>query len=147
MTQATDWLSQNSSSSSSGPGVHFGTVGDKVIGQITAQPKTVETEFGQRLLIELLAADGCTAAKGARGGEGPITAGDEITLWVKPGAMATALKQAITEAGATGISEGDTIAMQYSGDGVSSKAGWNPPKLYNAKLKAAKPTVNIDDLL
>jgi hypothetical protein len=147
MTQATDWLSQNSSSSNSGPGVHFGQVGDKVIGQIIAQPKTVETEFGQRLLIELVAADGCTAAKGARGGEGPIVAGDEITLWVKPGAMATALKQAITEAGATGISEGDTIAMQYSGDGQSSKAGWNPPKLYVAKLKAAKPSVNIDDLL
>jgi len=147
MTQTTDWLSQNSSSGSSGPGVHFGSVGDKVIGQIVSQPKTVETEFGQRLLIELIAADGCTAAKGARGGEGPIAAGDDITLWVKPGAMATALKQAISEAGATGISEGDTIAMQYSGDGVSSKAGWNPPKLYNAKLKAAKPTVAIDDLL
>jgi hypothetical protein len=147
MTQTTDWLSQNSSSGSSGPGVHFGDIGDKVIGQIISQPKTVETEFGQRLLIELIAADGCTAAKGARGGEGPIQAGDEITLWIKPGAMATALKQAINEAGANGLTEGDTIALQYSGDGQSSKAGWNPPKLYNAKLKAAKPTVAIDDLL
>jgi hypothetical protein len=147
MTQATDWLSQNSSASSSGPGVHFGAIGDKVIGQITSQPKTVETEFGQRLLIELVAHDGSTAAKGARGAEGPIVAGDEVTLWIKPGAMATALKQAISEAGATGITEGDIVALQYTGDGVSSKAGWNPPKLYAAKLKAAKPSVSIDDLI
>lgn len=147
MTQTSDWLSQNSSAGNSGPGVHFGEIGDKVVGQITEQPKTVETEFGQRLLIELVAQDGCTASKGARGGEGPIVAGDEVTLWIKPGAMATALKQAISEAGASGITEGDVMALQYSGDGVSSKAGWNPPKLYAAKIKPAKPSVSIDDLI
>lgn len=147
MTQTTDWLAQNSGAGNSGPGVHFGGIGDKVIGQITSQPKTVETEFGQRLLIELIAQDGCTASKGARGAEGPILPGDEVTLWIKPGAMATALKQAISEAGATGITEGDVLALQYTGDGVSSKAGWNPPKLYAAKIKAAKPSIRIDDLI
>lgn len=147
MTQATDWLSQNANSGSGGPGVHFGAVGDKVIGKIIGTPKTVETEFGQRLVIELIAADESTASKGARGGDGRIVGGDEVTLWIKPGAMATALKAAIVEAKASGISEGDTIAMQYAGDGVSSKPGWNPPKLYNAKLKPAAPSVSVDDLL
>lgn len=142
----TNWLDQNAGGSG-GPGVFFGTVGDKVVGVITGTPRPVETEFGERLVVELVAADGCTATKGTNGEDGPIQAGDDITLWVKPGAMASALRNAVRDAGVDGLSEGDTLAIAYSGDGERRKAGWNPPKLYQARYTPAKPAVSLDSLV
>ena len=144
MTDTMNWLDQNAGGSGS-PGVAFKTIGAKIVGSITGQPRKVDTEFGERLVIELTATDGTTATLGDGA---PINTGDEVTLWLKPGAMATAVKAACTAAGVPGLSIGDTLAFAYTGDGVASKAGWNPPKQYAAKLQpAAPPSVSVDDLL
>jgi hypothetical protein len=144
---ATDWLSKNSGSGSGGPGVYFGNIGDKVVGVIEGTPRKVETEFGDRLVIELRATAESTAAKGTSGEDGAIADGDPVTVWVKPGAMASAIKKALGEAGAKGLSEGDTLAVAYSGDGEKKKAGWNAPKLYVARYTPAKPAVSVDSLV
>lgn len=142
----TDWLKDNSGGTG-GPGVYFGAIGDKVVGEISATPRRVETEFGERLVVELKAADGCTAQSGTNGEDGPIKPGDEVTLWVKPGAMAAAISKAIGEAGAAGLSDGDTLAVAYSGDGERRKPGWNPPKLYVARYTPAKAAVSVENLV
>lgn len=144
MTDTMNWLDQNAGGSGS-PGVAFKTIGAKIVGTIASQPRKVDTEFGPRLVVELTAADGTTATLG----DGtPINIGDEVTLWLKPGAMAHAVKQARDTAGVPGLSIGDVLAFAYTGDGVASKAGWNPPKQYAAKLQpAAPPSVSVDDLL
>lgn len=146
MTDTTNWLSQNSGGNG-GPGVYFGSIGDKVVGRIEGTPRTVTTEFGERLVIELVADDGCTASKGTNGEDGQIAAGDQVTVWLKPGAMAAAVRKAVQEAGANGLAEGDTLAIGYSGDGEKKKAGWNAPKLYQARYTPAKPSVSVDQLV
>lgn len=139
-----DWLTNNSGGSGN-PGVAFDDIGAKVKGTIAAEPRQVDTQYGERLVIELIAADGCTATAGEN--RAPITAGDEITLWVKPGAMARAIKEAIDNADAKGLEEGATIAVQYTGDG-EKKPGKNPPKLYKAAYERPKAAVPVgDDLL
>lgn len=143
MSNTMDWLAQNSGGSGA-PGVAFKQPGTKIVGVITGEPRKVDTEFGDRLVIELTAADGSTATLGDGS---PISVGDDVTLWVKPGAMAQALKAACQTAGVTGIGQGDTLAFAYTGDGAASKPGWNPPKQYAARVKPATPTVSVDDLI
>lgn len=139
-----EWLDQNSGGSGN-PGVHFAKVGDKVVGEITQTPKTVDTQFGERLVIELRAADGCTAGKGKKGADGIIAAGDEVTLWLKPGAMAAAVRDAVKEAGANGLAAGDTIAVAFSDTRDTGKA--EPVKLYVARHSPARATVSVDSLV
>lgn len=139
-----DWLTNNSGGSGN-PGVAFDTIGAKVKGRIAAEPRQVETQYGERLVIELVALDGCTATVGET--RSAINTGDQVTLWVKPGAMARAIREAIIAAGSTGLEEGATLALAYIGDG-DRKPGKNPPKLYKAAYEAARPAVSIsDDLL
>lgn len=139
-----DWLTNNSGGSGN-PGVAFDEIGAKVKGTIVGEPRQVDTEYGERLVIELVAAEGCTATKGPD--RDPIAKGDETTLWVKPGAMARALKEALVEAGAPGLEEGATLALAYTADG-EKKPGKNPPKLYKAAYERPKTAVAIgDDLL
>lgn len=107
---STDWLSANSGGSGN-PGVYFGNVGDKVVGRIAQTPKTVDTQFGERLVIELVANAGCTASKGKKGADGVIAEGDEVTLWLKPGAMAGAVRDAIQDANATGLAVAPTPSL------------------------------------
>lgn len=142
MTTTTEWLSANSSNDRT-PAVGFTTIGAKIVGRIIGTPRIVDTEFGSRLVIELEAHDGSTAT----GAGEPINAGDVVSVWIKPGAMATAIAGAIKEAGATGLGEGDIIAVQYVADGVASKPGWNPPKQFRARLQPARATVAVDDLI
>lgn len=139
-----DWLQQNSGGSGN-PGVYFGNVGDKVVGVITQTPKTVPTQFGERLVIELRATGASTAGKGKKGMDGDIADGDEVTVWLKPGAMASAVRDAVNAAGARGLSEGDTLALAFSGTKDTGKA--EPVKLYTAQLVAAKPAVAIGESL
>jgi hypothetical protein len=71
------------------------------------------------------------------------------SLYVK-GEMQKAVREAIKTAGATMIEEGGTLAVQYSGDGTASKAGFNPPKQYRAQYSPPVKTtsaVSADDLL
>jgi hypothetical protein len=146
MNDTTAWLDGNAGGSSS-PGVSLANIGDTIVGSVANPPRKVDTEFGERLVIELTAADGTTAKKGTRGAEGLIEPGEVVSLWIKPGAMASALRDAVKTAGATGINLGDSIAMAYTADGVASKPGWNPPKQYSAKVVPARASISLDDLL
>lgn len=139
-----EWLQQNSGGTGN-PGVHFGQIGEKVVGRITETPKTVNTQFGERLVIELEAAAGSTASKGKKGGDGAIVEGDCVTLWLKPGAMAGAVRDAIAQAGAKGLTEGDTLAVAFTGTKDTGKA--EPVKLYTAQLVASKPAVAVGESL
>jgi hypothetical protein len=65
-------------------------------------------------------------------------------LYVK-GWMQTAIREAVKKAGCSSVEEGATLAVQYTGDGKSQGAGYNPPKLYRAQYKP--PAVGVDDLL
>lgn len=65
------------------------------------------------------------------------------------GGMQAALREALKAAG-SGLAEGGTLAIKYTGDGERTKPGFNPPKLYQASYKA--PTLDLsalgtDDLL
>jgi hypothetical protein len=139
-----EWLQQNSGGTGN-PGVHFGQVGEKVVGRITETPKTVTTQFGERLVIELEAVTGSSASKGKKGSDGAIVEGDLVTLWLKPGAMAGAVRDAIAQAGAKGLTEGDTLAVAFTGTRDTGKA--EPVKLYTAQLVAAKPSVAVGESL
>lgn len=139
-----DWLSANSGGSGN-PGVYFGNVGDKVVGRIAQTPKTVDTQFGERLVIELVANAGCTASKGKKGADGVIAEGDEVTLWLKPGAMAGAVRDAIQDANATGLAVDGVLAVAFSGTRDTGKA--EPVKLYAAQYQAPVPTVAVTDSL
>jgi hypothetical protein len=139
-----NWLNENSGGSGN-PGVHFGVVGEKVVGRITQTPKTVTTQFGERLVVELEASEQSTASKGKKGGDGRIVEGDNVTLWLKPGAMAAAVRDAINSAEARGLSEGDTLALAFTGTKDTGKA--EPVKLYTAQLVPAKPAVAVGESL
>lgn len=139
-----DWFDQNSGGSGA-PGVYFGEVGHKVVGRIVGTPKRVDTQFGERLVIELVATGDSTALKGKKGADGKIVDGDEVTVWTKPGAMAAAIRDAVQEAGATGLSDGDTLALAFSDTRDTGKA--EPVKLYVARYTPAKAAVSLDSLV
>ena len=140
MSEATDWLSSNAGGSGY-PGASFREVGATVKGTIEGTPRAVTTEFGERLVVDLIAVAGCTATKGEN--DEAIAEGDGVTIWIKPGSMASAVKSAIGEAGATGLSEGGTLAVQYERDGEKKKASWNAPKLYRASYAAPVAAVPV----
>ncbi len=144
-----DWFDQNAGGSGN-PGVFFGQVGAKVVGTLMAAPKqtTFTDDKGKeqpRLIVELRASDGCTAAKGKMGADGTIQAGDEVTLWVKPGLMASAIRDAVADSGAKGLAEGDTIAVAFTENKDTGKI--QPAKVYAAKYVPAKAAVSLDSLV
>lgn len=139
-----DWLNANSGGSGN-PGVFFGNKGDKVVGRIAETPKTVDTQFGERLVIELVASAGCTAQKGKKGADGPIVEGDEVTLWLKPGAMAAAVRDAVNNADASGLAVDGVLAVAFTDTKDTGKA--EPVKLYAAQYQAPVPTVAVGESL
>lgn len=141
----TNWLSNNRGNTGDGVGVYFGTVGQKVVGEIISTPKKVDTQYGERLVVELRCREDSTALKGKEGADGPIQGSDEVSLWIKPGPMASALADAIAAAGAKGLTEGDTIAVAFSGEQDTGKP--SKLKLYTAQLVPVKPTVSVDSLV
>jgi len=140
-----DWLQQNAGNGDSNPGVYFGTVGTKLVGQIVALPRQVSTQYGDRLVVEMCADEGTTAHKGPEGADGPIGAGELVTLWIKPGAMASAVADAVRAVNAAGLAEGDTLAVAYSGQQDTGKP--SKLKLYQARYTPAKTAVDIDNLV
>lgn len=136
MNDAMEFL--NTSSGGGGyPSAKFANVGDSVKGVIVGTPRVVTTPNIQsgdpekKLVIEMCTDDG-----------------EMVALWVKAGWMATAVRDAVTKSGATGLLEGGTLVVKYSADGEQKKAGFNPPKIYEAAYKPPAPSgVNVDDLL
>jgi ApbE superfamily uncharacterized protein (UPF0280 family) len=135
-----DWLATNSGGNG-GTAVTFTNVGDKVVGTIAAEPRPKETQFGERLIVELVAGEGSTATADGN----PINPGDAVTVFVKPGAMAAAIRTALVEAGAAGLREGDTLALAFSENRDTGKP--SPLKVFQARYTAAKPAVSVDSLV
>lgn len=149
MSDPSTWLDDNSGGGGY-PGVYFGRKGDTVKGVILSKPRivTVTNDRGideQRLVVELKALDGCTADHGKKGADGVIQAGTEVSLWVKPGLMASAISDAVKAADAKGLAEGDTLAVQFSDEKETGKP--QPAKVYTAAYAAAKPAVSLNELI
>jgi hypothetical protein len=144
-----DWFNENAGSSN--PGVYFGQIGAKVVGEIlsTPRPSSFKDEISGResnvLIVDLRAAEGSTATKGKKGADGPIQPGDELALFLRAGLMAQAVSQAIKEAGAKGLAAGDTIAVAYSEDKDTGRV--QPAKVYQARYTPAKAAVSVDNLV
>jgi len=103
------------------PAASFEKAGDGVVGTIVGRPKVVETQYGKRLVIDL--------DQGAGAG---------ITVWVKPGAMATAVAKA---ASTDGLAEGGKLAIVFTEEMDTGKG--NPAKLYEARYEPPKAAVDV----
>lgn len=140
-----NWLDQNSGGGGY-PSVKFPAVGDKVVGTIISTPRVVgvtndKGEPEERLVVELEAVDGCTATIA----DGGIGNGDNVSLWIKPGFLASAVKDAVKAAGAKGLTEGATLAVAFTDTKDTGKI--QKAKVYAAKYVPAKPSVSVDDLI
>lgn len=146
---AMDWLDDNSSGNRY-PGVYFANVGDFVAGEILDKPRVVTTtndkgEREDKLVIEVKARSGCTARKGSRRDNSPIEEGDNVSIWVKAGFLASAVREAVKAAGARGLAEGDTIVVQHSG--LKDTGKMEPAKEFSAKYVVAKPAVSVEAIV
>jgi len=149
MSNADEWLSRNRGGSGY-PAVAFLAVGDRVIGTITSLPRIakMKDDDGQEqevLVVELRSGPQSTAKKGRKGADGPIQDGDNLTLWVRPGPMAGAVYDAVQEAGARGLSEGDDLAVGFSEEKDTGKV--QALKIYVARYTPAKPSTSLSTLV
>lgn len=53
-------------------------------------------------------------------------------IYVKGKSLTEAVREAVKTTGARGLEVGGTLSITYTGDGVASTKGFNPPKLYTA---------------
>lgn len=146
MSDTGDWLRQNAGGSGY-PAMKFRNVGDYVAGRIASTPSIVsgknfdgEDEDSLVIDIEVTQANGVCGPADA---ERDAASAEFITVWIKAGAQAKAVRDAISQAGTTGLQEGGTFAITHHELGEQKKAGWNRPKLYRAEYKAPVPTVPV----
>lgn len=117
----------------------FENVGDMLTGVVTHAKQGVQTEFGtnkpltwddgsprKQLILTIQAEPQSEDDDGLR------------RLFVKA-QMATALRDAVRNAGENGIAIGGKIAVRYDGDGEASRQGFNPPKLYRVSYQPPPP--------
>lgn len=138
-----NWL-MNNSGGSGFPGVAFEAIGATIVGRIAADPRPVDTQYGERLVIDLEADARSTATVGDD--RHRPDQGEMVTLWIKPGAQARALRDALAAAKVEGLRVGDTLAVSYHADG-DKKPGMNAAKLYRAEYSAAAPAVAVSESL
>ena len=128
-----DWLDQNASGESH-DAVGFPVIGDSVVGTVIDLPKAVPTKFGERLVINVqptvLVQDGAAVTD--------LTS--PRTIWVKPGAMATALRSALA---GRKLAVGDTVGMSFTSEVPSKTPGYNPAKQYAAVHEPAAPSADV----
>lgn len=53
-------------------------------------------------------------------------------VYIKGKSLTEAVREAVRQSGAKGLELGGTLTVTYTGDGVASQRGFNPPKLYTA---------------
>lgn len=141
-----DFLNQGSGSGF--PGVKFPEIGAEVKGKLVSKPRVVpvtnDGETENVLIVEIhTTVDAYTGTKQA----GYTKINDEtVSLWVRrKGWLLGAIRDAVSEAGASGLEEGGELHVRYTADGQASKATWTPPKLYKAKYTPPAGGVNLDD--
>ena len=138
------WLNENSGGGDNQAvgSVGFREIGDTVHGIICEEPRVVETQYGDRLVFNVEVLDGTTCETE----NGAPTNGDQVTVWVKPGAMARAISVACKQAQANGIAIGGKLALKHSALG-DKKPGRHPAKLFEARYEPpAAAETNVDDL-
>ena len=135
------------------PAVAFEQIGATIVGTIIDEPRIVVTKDDDRndvenLVVNLEAVAG-TAIRSGKVDEGraDVKPGDQVSLWIKAGGIARAVDTAIKAAKVAGLAEGGTLAVQYTGNGTPTKAGYTAPKLYSAEYSAPRPTVGMGGLI
>lgn len=149
MNTTMDFLANNSSTGGDGedhPSVYLGAVGRKVVGKIVGTPHTAETTFGPRLVVDLEVVEGTNCLKGKNGNEGAAEVGEILTLWIKPGNQAAAVRTALENVEAKGLEPGGTLALALTDQKDVGKG--NPLNIHAAQYKPAIPAVAVtDDLI
>ena len=143
MSNVMDFINENSGggNAETDGSVYLAEIGQKVVGTIVGTPRSVDTQFGPRLVIDIKTTEGTNCQKKVDGAPSPATVGETLTLWVKPGNAMAALKTAINDAGANGIGEGGTIAMKLVDREDVGKG--NPLNKHKAQYTA--PVVAVED--
>jgi hypothetical protein len=108
------------------PNASFESVGTKFEGKVAGLPKMVDTQFGERLLIDL---------------ENPNYKGGGITLWVREGPMGQAVAKAV---GTEGLEEGGLLSLEFTSERDTGKG--NALKLFAATYEAPKVSVDVDSI-
>lgn len=147
MNDTTDWLAGNAGGSGH-PSMKFKDVGDHVVGRIEGLPRVVTStnldgDEEESLVIDLAVTKASGVVGMGAGQEADAGEQEYVTVWVKKGAMARALRDAVLAAGADGLEDGGTLALKHHELGEQKKAGWNRPKLYQAEYKPATPSVAV----
>lgn len=109
-------------------------VGATLSGVIVEEPRVIETTDlngdgkTPKLVLAIQHSDGVVYA-----------------LWVKKGALATAVAKAAREVtGKPEVQKGGTLHVRFTGLGQASKPGYNPPKQWAAKYEAPAATAGVD---
>ena len=108
------------------PNATFDVIGKRYEGTIVGLPKVVDTQFGERLLVDL---------------ENPNLPGGGITLWIKDGTMGQAVA---TAAGSDGIEEGGKLSLEFTSERDTGKG--NPLKLFKATYEAPSAKVDVTSI-
>ena len=144
MSTAMDFLNDNAGGTGEDhPSVYLGEVGRKIVGTITTTPRTVETTFGPRLVVDLTAVEGTNCRKGKNGADGDVTVGETVTVWIRPGNQAGAVRDAIGEAQAAGLEMGGTLALALVEQRDVGKG--NPLNVHKAQYKSPVAAVAVSD--
>lgn len=140
---------------SRGKSFSFGKIGDKMVGEIvdidenaTTLPDDHNNTFEATVLtVKIDAAASVSHDKEKDPIE--LVEDQELTLWLPTNrrALCAAVKQAILDAGANGLSVGARIAVQYTANGEQKDVKKSAPKLFTAAYKPAVKTVSADSLL
>lgn len=130
------------------PAAKFETLGTAHTGTITALDAVQQTDFKTGELLTWK--DGsprmqvvATIATALR--EDPEDDGLR-KLYIKGKNLTEAVRNAVRAAGAKGLSEGGTLTVTYTGDGVPAERGLSAPKLYTA-VYVAPAAVAANDAL
>ena len=131
MSDTADFLDANTGDFN--PAFKFANPGDTCKGTVIGAPHIVDGEDLNKnpqksLVVDVDTDDGTFA------------------LWLPSGKGVTrAVAKAVKGTGATGLAEGGKLAVKYTGDGEVTKAGFNPPKLFEARYEAPAPSpVDLD---
>lgn len=142
MTSVDEFLSAGA------PSYKFTNVGDSVRGTVLGSELRQKTKYGtnepmvwddgnpQMQLVITLATDERSAEIADDDGERRVFAGPE---------MQKALKGALKKAGNAKLRPGGTLVVKYSANGVPSKPGFNPPKLFECAYRP--PADPVDEML
>ncbi len=135
MSTASEFLSENRGDFPES--FKFRDIGDGIAGTLTTEPRRHEgTDLNGKPQTNWIF-------------EVETDAGDRWSIWAPVGkAISREIAKAMQEAGVTTFSEGDRLAVTFTGLGEPTKPGYSPPKLYSAAYRAKAPSgVSASDLL